>query len=450
MSDKVIVAKFGGSSMADATAMNRSAQIAIKEEANIVLVSATYGTTNSIIEMVQSAESGDWQNAKDIITSLKEKHQAIAKELGLDSESHKKLDELLIELYTLTDGIYLLRECSIKAMDKVYSIGERLSSILFTQAMKNLQKEKEVKLFDIRKVLKTNSNFGKAMPDFAQIKELSSKHLIDCKYGNVTFVSQGFIGSDENGATTTLGRGGSDYSASLIAEGLGADILQIWTDVAGIATTDPRICSDAKAIREVSFQEAAELATFGAKILHPTTLSPAKRAKIPVYVGSSFNYEDGGTWIMPEVEDSPLVRAMALKTGQSLLTLSTPKMLHGHGFLYNIFKVFNDHQVSVDSVTTSEISVSITVDDSTLLNKNLLNDLEEYASLKVEENFSLVSIIGNKINHSYGLAERIFKSLGDINVRMICQGASKHNFCIMVGQDHGPKAIKRLHKEFIG
>jgi aspartate kinase len=265
----------------------------------------------------------------------------------------------------------------------------------------------------------------------------------------VVLVTQGFIGSTEEGMTTTLGRGGSDYSAAILAEGIAADIVEIWTDVAGIATTDPRISPKAKPIAEISFQEASELATFGAKVLHPATLLPAIRQNIPVFVGSSFNAEAAGTWVRKEVEVLPLVRALALRKQQILVTLSTPAMLNTHGFLFQIFKIFNDHKVSIDAITTAEISVSVTLDDGALGNKKLFSDLAEIADVQVEQNLALVSLIGNNLNHTSGVGKQIFETISDINVRMICLGASRHNFCFIVNEEQGPLAIQRLHEKFI-
>jgi len=347
--------------------------------------------------------------------------------------------------------MHLLRDCSPKAFDAIQSLGERLSSLLFTRALElTWNGEKKVKCFDVRKILRTDDQFGKATPIIEDISSLCDAHLMDCKYDNVVYVTQGFIGSTECGHTTTLGRGGSDYSAALIAEGIGADILQIWTDVAGIATTDPRIVPTAKLMNEITFSEAAELATFGAKILHPTTLTPALRKGVSVYVGSSYEASAPGTWIKKSCSDTPLIRAMAQKKDQVLLTLSTPKMIGSHGFLYEIFKIFNKYKVSIDSVTTSEISVALTLEDSTLLNKKLIGELETLAQVNIEENLSLVSLIGNNINHTFGLGNKIFNALGDINVRMICLGASRHNFCFLVDQERADEAIIRLHDQFIG
>jgi aspartate kinase len=318
-----------------------------------------------------------------------------------------------------------------------------------TQVLSQQGSKRTSELLDVRKVLRTDDQFSKARPLTEEIIRLCTEILPADALEQKTFVTQGFIGMTEEGMTTTLGRGGSDYSAAIIAEGITADILEIWTDVAGIATTDPRLCPLAKPLSEISFKEASELATFGAKVLHPATLLPAIRKNIPVFVGSSFAAEARGTWVRKEVADLPLIRAMALRKKQVLVTLSTPEMLHAHGFLFRLFSVFNDHKVSIDAITTSEISVTVTLDDSALLNKKLISDLGQFADVQVEDNLSLISLIGNNINHTPGLAKKIFDAIPDINVRMICLGASKHNFCFLVSEDKGAETIQRLHKTFI-
>jgi aspartate kinase len=453
MKEKIIVSKFGGTSMGDADCMKRSAAVAFAQKSKLVVVSATSGTTNALIELATTAEKGTWKNAQLIFSKIKIKHLAIAKDLEMTPAGIDSLKELLEELESMSKGVHLLKDCSLKALDTIQSIGERLSSLLFTEAMNIvLRKENSKKMaewLDAREVILTDNQFSKARPNTAEIKKLCSERLSITPVSNQVFVTQGFIGRTIDGMTTTLGRGGSDYSAAIFAEGIGADILEIWTDVAGIATTDPRLCSEARAIPEISFKEASELATFGAKILHPATLLPAIRAGIPVFVGSSFNPELSGTWVKKDVDDTPLVRAMALRKKQILVTLSTPEMLYSHGFLYQIFKVFNDHKVSIDAITTSEISVSLTLDDSTLLNRDLISDLEKIAEVQVEENLALVSLIGNNINHTPGLAKKIFETIPDVNVRMICLGASKHNFCFMISEPKGAEVINRLHKTFI-
>ena len=449
MKNKVIISKFGGTSMGDAKCMLRSAEVAIKQKSNVVVVSATSGTTNLLIELAHTAEKKSWDEVLVLLEKIKLNHQNISRELLVSKEVSTLLESNFQELESLTKGIHLLKDCSPKALDYIQSFGERLSSLLFTEALASLQKNKTVRLLDARTIIKTDEQFGKARPLTDIMIAQAEKYLVPEIERGFIFVTQGFIGETMDGKTTTLGRGGSDYSAALFAEAVSADILEIWTDVPGIATTDPRLTKDAKSLKEISFKEASELATFGAKILHPATLIPAIRKNIPVFVGSSFDASQNGTWVLKEVSDWPLVRAMALRKKQILVTLTTPEMLHAHGFLFGIFKIFNDHKVSIDAITTSEISVSVTLDDSTLLNKKLIEDLSRTAEVQIEENLALVSIIGNNINHTPGLAKQIFETISDINVRMICLGASKHNFCFLVKEDDGAQVIQKLHSHFI-
>lgn len=450
---RLVVSKFGGTSMGDAKCMLRSAEVSYRQESSLVVVSAISGTTNDLILLGKTAETKPWVETETIITKIANKHLKVANDLKISTEAKKLLDVLIEEMNSIAKGIHLLKDCSVKALDTLMSLGERMSSVLFAEAMGQVLKKhgsnKQAELFDVRQILRTDDSFGKAKPLTAQIESLAKKYFSKISDFSKIYVTQGYIGMTEDGATTTLGRGGSDYSAAILAEGLSADILEIWTDVAGIATTDPRICPSANAINEISFQEASELATFGAKVLHPATLLPAIRKNIPVFVGSSFDSEARGTWIRKEVGDYPLIRAMALRKNQVLVTLSTPEMLYAHGFLFQVFKIFNDHKVSIDAITTSEISVSMTLDDSTLLNKKLISDLSQIAEVQIEENLSLISLIGNNINHTPGLGKQVFDSIADINVRMICLGASKHNFCFLVNEKQGTDAICRLHETFI-
>lgn len=446
---EVIVAKFGGSSMANLEAMTRSAQISANKDANMVIVSAVYGVTNLLVEISKEAPEGNNERVEELIEEISKKHHQILQDMNASNEFKDSVSELLSEVNMIANGMLLLRECSNRAYDSLVSLGERMSSLIFSRVLAEIHQKKKVELFDIRQVLKTDDQFTKASPDIIATKEKADQHLVNAKYGDVVYVSQGFMGSTHEGLTTTLGRGGSDYSAALVAEAMGADTLQIWTDVAGIATTDPRIVKEAKLLNEITFSEAAELATFGAKILHPTTLTPALRAGTKVFVGSSYEPDAPGTWIKDKTETAPLIRAMALRRDQSLVTLSTPKMLHAHGFLFEIFKIFNEYKISIDSITTSEISVALTLDDAALLNSKIINRLSELCSVKVEKDLTLISLIGNEINHTPDLAKRIFQSVTGINVRMICLGASKHNFCFLVEKNEADVAIKKLHEEFI-
>ncbi len=447
--EKLIVSKFGGTSMGDAAAMRRSAEICKKQNSRMVVVSATSGTTNKLIELSKTAEQGDWGGCEKIIYDLRERHFTIGKELGIPEYTRTKIADLLSETETLARGIHLMRECSPRAFDRMQSFGERLSSLLFTEALTQAWSERTVKNLDVRTVLATDAIYGKATPLTEKTAENANRLLGNLRTENTCYVTQGFIGMDPQGHTTTLGRGGSDYSASLLGEAVSADVVEIWTDVDGIATTDPRLHKGARAIRDITFTEAAEMAVFGAKVLHPTTLTPAMRRDIPVFVGSSFEPEKAGTWIRREVKDAPVFRAVALKKDQALVTLSTPKMLNTHGFLSRVFGVFEQHRVSVDAITTSEISIAMTVDRPMLTHEALFNDLRELGEVTIEEGFSLVSLIGNSMNHRPGLAVKVFGAIEDINVRMICLGASKHNFCVLVNEVQGPEVVSRLHQALI-
>lgn len=448
---KIVVSKFGGTSMGDAHCMKRSAQVSLTQKAKLVVVSATSGTTNQLIGLGNKALSLDWTQLEPLIFAIRDRHVAIGNDLNLESAYQSALEVLFLELESIIKGVFYLKDLSAKALDTLQSLGERMSSVLFSQALKNELNDRtqEVILYDARDILKTDGTFGKAKPLQDHINQNAPRFFSDILMSKNIGVTQGFIGSTKEGHTTTLGRGGSDFSAAIFAEGINATTVEIWTDVTGILTTDPRLVKDARVIEEISFKEASELATFGAKVLHPATLLPAIRKNIPVFVGSSFDPQKGGTWVRKDVENQPLIRALALRRNQILVTLSTPEMLQTHGFLFQVFTIFNDHHVSVDAITTSEISVSMTLDEATLQNKDLFRELEKIAEVNIEDKLSLVSLIGNNIIHTSGLAKRIFESIPDINVRMICLGASRHNFCFLVNDVEAENALKRLHKAFI-
>jgi aspartate kinase len=445
---EIIVSKFGGSSMKDAVAMHRSANVAAGQNSSFILVSATYGTTNLLVELIQEAQAGHWGACEKILFNLRENHFEICSQITSDQMVSEKVRTYFNELETLARGVSLLRECSPKAMDQILSFGERVSSLLFSEAYKKDYPNRKVVLFDIRDVLITDNRFNKAKPQLDIIEKRAKREITFNE--NEVYISQGFIGSTEEGATTTLGRGGSDYSAALIAEAINADVLEIWTDVAGIASTDPRICESAQAIKEISFNEASEMAQYGAKILHPTTLVPAMRKNIPVFVGSSYDAQASGTWIKAEVEEKPLIRAITKRDNQVLLTIKTPKMLDAIGFMGRIFDVFTKYEISVDCVTTSEISVAVSVDKDLLGDKSFMQELSDIGEVSLENNYSLISLIGNKVLSTAGLGKTLFTSLENINVRMVCLGASAHNFNLLVNHSDCDMAINQLHQAFIG
>lgn len=440
--------------MADHKAMIRSANIVKEQNSTIVIVSATYKTTDALVDLIASAQLGNWNECEKTLFQLREKHFEICHSISDEHIENQNISEqlrlLFNELETLTRGVFLLQECSLKAQDQILSFGERISSLLFTEVLKSIYKDtnKAVQLFDSRSVVKTDSHFSCATPDTKEIRRCSQSNFKTD--GSTLYVGQGFIGSDDTGATTTLGRGGSDYSASLLAEAIDADILEIWTDVAGIATTDPRICADAFAINEISYDEASEMAQYGAKVLHPTTLVPAMRHKIPVFVGSSYEKDKAGTWIKEKADNSPLIRAIAKRSNQAMLMIRTPKMLNAFGFMSRIFNIFEKYRISVDCVTTSEISVAVTVEQSTINNKKFINELKEIGDVHFESGYALISLIGNNITETSGVAKNIFNSIDGLNVRMMCLGASDYNFNFLVSDEDSNKAIQSLHNKFIG
>lgn len=444
----IVVAKFGGTSVGTIAALERSAKIALDHDVSLVVVSACAGVTDQLVKIGALAGAGEWERAQQEINFIKARHFELAELLGSPLATYEALDEMLIELKTISKGVFYLKDLAPRAYDKILSFGERMSSVLFVDALNKLSDKKRAYLRDAREIIKTTANHTKAQPKLDDIKKQCTQYLA---FDAATiFVTQGFIGSTDDGHTTTLGRGGSDASAALFAEGCGARILQIWTDVAGVATTDPNICKDAMPISEITYREAAEMAQYGAKVLHPATILPAMRAQIEIFVGSSFDAHKAGTWIKHETSNKPNLRAIAKRSHQSLLIVRTPEMLNTTGFLEKIFAAFRKAEVSVDCVTTSEISVAVTVDKNALDNNTLIADLSLYGEVSLEHGFALISLIGNRMHYTQGFGLQVFQALGAINVRMICLGASDHNFCILVAEHQVDEAIKKLHAYFVG
>ncbi|MFB2648352.1 lysine-sensitive aspartokinase 3 [Shewanella mangrovisoli] len=443
----LVVAKFGGTSVADYGAMNRCADIVLSNpDCRLVVVSASSGVTNLLVELTQESMNDDGRLQR--LKQIAQIQYAILDKLGRPNDVAAALDKLLSRMAVLSEALASQR--SKATMDELLSLGEQCSSALFAAVLR--EKGANSSAFDVRRVLRTDSHFGRAEPQVEQIAILSREHLLPLLSEQV-IVTQGFIGSDEAGQTTTLGRGGSDYSAALLAEALKASAVEIWTDVAGIYTTDPRLAPNAHPIAEISFNEAAEMATFGAKVLHPATILPAVRQQIQVFVGSSKEPEKGGTWIRHQVEDAPVFRAVALRRDQTLLNLHSLQMLHAQGFLAETFATLARHKISVDLITTSEVNVSLTLDktgsDSSgqgLLSEALLQELSQHCRVRVEDGLALVAIIGNRIATTAGICRRVFEVLEPHNVRMICQGASPHNLCVLVAESEAAQVVKALHE----
>lgn len=441
---KLTVAKFGGTSVANYQAMLRCANIIKNDLANkIVVVSASAGVTNHLVRLGQADVPHSEQ--LEIVTAIRATQLAIANELPNAPSLVEIIDGKLEELTSLAQQ--QSEQFNAKNADEILSFGEGFSSLLFTEVLKTL--EVNSACFDVRQVMKTNSLYGKAVVDIEALRTNTLEQLAPLLENNVV-VTQGFIGQDGLGHTTTLGRGGSDYSAALLAEALDASNLSIWTDVVGIFTTDPRITEQARAIPEISFGEAAEMATFGAKILHPATLIPAMRQNIPVFVGSSKEPEKGGTLIQQTVSSSPTYRSIALRREQTLVTVKSPAMLHASGFLAKVFAILAKHELSVDLITTSEISVALTFDNPTgstqsLINNSVVEELEQLCEVSVEHGLSLVAVIGNNLHATKGLGSSVFDKINDFNIRMICHGASSNNLCFLVPEQDANTVVEQLH-----
>ncbi|EGR2189679.1 lysine-sensitive aspartokinase 3 [Vibrio parahaemolyticus] len=441
------VAKFGGTSVANFEAMSRCATI-IENNPNtrLVVSSACSGVTNILVELANGVQ--DQELRAELLKNLAEIHDSILAQLEDATEASSEVYGILDTVTSLAEAASI--QANTKLTDHLVACGELMSTHILAQLMR--ERGINAVRFDIREVLRTDDNFGRAEPNVEAITQLAQEKLIPLCLDSVV-ITQGFIGSDEEGNTTTLGRGGSDYSAALIAEGVKASGLEIWTDVPGIYTTDPRIAPKASPIPEISFSEASEMANFGAKILHPSTLVPALRHDIPVFVGSSKEPEKGGTWIRHQVESSPLFRALALRCNQTMVTLRSANMFHAYGFLAKVFEILAKHKISVDLITTSEISVSLTLDQTDTsggapqLPQAAREELEELCKVEVEHDLCLVALIGNKMSERKGYAKQVFGTLEDLNLRMICYGASPHNLCFLVNESVAKQAIQKLHTE---
>ncbi|ENP7383622.1 lysine-sensitive aspartokinase 3 [Vibrio parahaemolyticus] len=441
------VAKFGGTSVANFEAMSRCATI-IENNPNtrLVVSSACSGVTNILVELANGVQ--DQEHRAELLKNLAEIHDSILAQLEDATEASSEVYGILDTVTSLAEAASI--QANTKLTDHLVACGELMSTHILAQLMR--ERGINAVRFDIREVLRTDDNFGRAEPNIEAIAQLAQEKLIPLCLDSVV-ITQGFIGSDEEGNTTTLGRGGSDYSAALIAEGVKASGLEIWTDVPGIYTTDPRIAPKASPIPEISFSEASEMANFGAKILHPSTLVPALRHDIPVFVGSSKAPEKGGTWIRHQVESSPLFRALALRCNQTMVTLRSANMFHAYGFLAKVFEILAKHKISVDLITTSEISVSLTLDQTDTsggapqLPQAAREELEELCKVEVEHDLCLVALIGNKMSERKGYAKQVFGTLEDLNLRMICYGASPHNLCFLVNESVAKQAIQKLHTE---
>lgn len=436
----MIVMKFGGTSVESAEAIQRVAGI-VKSRLNrkpIVVVSAMGKTTNRLLAIANLAVGGKRDQALAELISLRDYH---LRESGME----RTVDEHFQELSELVKGLAVLGELTPRSIDAISSFGERLSSLIVTNIFKH-HGINSVHL-DSRKVIVTDRRHTHALPLFEQtyaklaaaIPPMAEHHAV---------VMGGFIGATEDGITTTLGRGGSDFTASIVGAGIGAEEIQIWTDVDGMLTADPNVVPGAHRVRVISFNEAAELAYFGAKVLHPATVMPAIEKNIPVMILNSRRPQVEGTRIQSEpVASKNVVKSIACKSRVSVLNIRSTRMFMAHGFMRSIFEIFDRYQTSVDMVATSEVSVSLTLDQTEHLDQ-IVAELREFAEVSIDLNDAIICIVGDNIRCSTGVAARLFKALDGINVRMLSQGASALNIGFVVAGAELAAAVQALHREF--
>ena len=440
-----VVAKFGGTSVADFDAMNRSASIVLADQdVRLVVLSASAGVTNLLVELSEGLET---HQQLDKLETLRAIQYNIISRLKQPSVISTEIDNLLNNIRHLAQTATVSPSDALS--DELVSHGELMSSLLFPEVLR--ERHAEAGWFDARSVMRTNSSFGCAEPELSTLHHLVETHLRP-RLEQAIMVTQGFIGRDAAGHTTTLGRGGSDYTATLLGEALHAARVDIWTDVAGIYTTDPRIAPRAKRIDHISFSEASDMAAFGAKVLHPATLLPAMRKSIPVFVGSSKDTAAGGTLVHNTTDNPPRYRALAVRRKQTLLRLHSLETQPSGSFLAQSFAILARHAVTVDLVTTSENSIALALDathatsgEDHILTSALFTALSSHCRVEVETGLALVTLVGNRLTQAAGVCKDVFAWLEGQTVRMICHGASNDNLCFLLPAEDADSAVKTLH-----
>ncbi len=450
----LVVMKFGGTSVEDPAAIRRTAAIVAGRVAlgkqPVVVVSAMAKVTDSLLRAAAASEKGDRGAALAISAQLRQRHHETAAELVKNPAASADLTEFINQKFDSLDevlrGLAAILELTPRISDLIVSYGERLSSRIVAAAFAELGIHAVA--VDAREIIITDSQFQKAVPQDALIEQRAQIHLLPLTAQGLVPVMGGFIASNEAGITTTLGRGGSDFTGALVGGALQAEAIEIWTDVDGILTADPRVVPNAFRVKTISFEEAAELAYFGAKVLHPATILPAVKKNIPVLVLNSRNAVCAGTRITSLAPPcrSPF-KSIAVKKKLSIIDVVASRMLMTHGYMKEIFTVFDKHRCAVDMVSTSEVSVSLTVDSNDKL-PALAADLGQLADVKYEGKKALICLVGDDIRGRNGMAAQVFNAIRHINVRMISQGASEINMSFMIDEDDADEAVRSLHAAF--
>jgi aspartate kinase len=448
----MIVAKFGGTSVADAPAITRLIDIVRTRVAErpVIVVSALARVTDMLLGLARRAEAGNDAAVDDAVGALVERHEQIASQLPGGAAA---LEVITADAEALQRELGCIdrRRVTLAELDAIASRGELWSSRLVAAALAGAGIE--AVWVDIRPILVTDDRFTRATPYLQVVNTRVRECLRPLAEEGKVPVTQGFIGATATGVPTTLGRGGSDFTAAILGAARGAPRVVIWTDVDGLITADPRIVPSARTLSAASYEEAAELATFGARILHPATALPLVRAGIPIVILNSNHPERRGTTIEPEakldrVGDSP-IRSISWKQGITVVNIRAPRMLGTYGFLRALFELFERHETVVDVLASSEVSISLTIEDRSRLDP-LVRDLNDLGEVWIEEHRAVVAIVGIGLRHTPGLAARVFNAVWPANVEIISQGASAINMTFVVREEDGPDVVRRLHQEFFG
>jgi aspartate kinase len=445
--------KFGGTSVADPDAINRLIGIVRQQQAKtgsapVVVVSALAGVTDKLVALAQLAEDGASDTAAEHVRALLERHLAVAAAVTSTGRASVLADvrREFDELNGLVHALSVLREVSARSRDAVHAVGEVVSSRIVAAAFADHGIASS--WIDARTVLVTDAEHNAAAPDMMETCDRARERIAPLVAGGKVVVLGGFIGATASGITSTLGRGGSDYSAAVFGSCLDMDEIQIWTDVDGMLTADPRIVPQPRLVPRLSFAEASELAYFGAKVLHPSTILPAVAKNIPVRILNSRRPENGGTLITADARHADgRLTALACKRDVTVIDITSTRMLMAHGFLRRLFEVFERFKTAVDVVTTSEVSVSVTVDDTRRL-EAILDNLHNFAEASCEREMAIICAVGENLRADPTLFARAVTSLERIPLRLVSQAGSRRNVTFVLRDSDVPHAMMRLHEAF--
>jgi aspartate kinase len=448
---RTVVMKFGGTSVQDPEALGRLITIvdgvASAGARPVVVVSALGGITDLLLSLATLAIDGG--DARPVLTSIRTRHEAMLPMLGTGGRRdavEAAIVRAIDDLAALHGAIATLGEASPRSLDTLAATGELLSSRIVAAAFEAAGVRSQ--WFDARTLVVTDAQFTAAVPRNDLTGERCQAALVPALGEGRLPVIGGFIGATSDGATTTLGRGGSDYSAAIVGAAIAADEIQIWTDVDGMLTADPRVIPDARVVPELSFDEASELAYFGAKVLHPSTILPAVSSGIPVRILNSRAPQRAGSRITQAAAGSVHgLTAIACKRGVTRIDIASTRMLMAHGFLQRVFEVFARHRTAVDVVTTSEVSVSVTIDDARAVDR-ITGDLSAFADVQVVTGRAIVCAVGDRMATDATLSARVIASLEGMPLEMISQGGSRRNVTLVVPDALVREAMQRLHARF--